>query len=437
MAEKGLVGEQEQVATVDPQVQANTTQPQQEPVIPQGMPGMPNSEVAELDNLVGNVVQQFEDKITLAKASSGTVGEIAVGGREDIQVFDDVKKIIVATKTPEVQVKTIDTEPGATINVVSKTKKERKKLLAMKLRKEMTDSVSTSQIVAPQSGYWAIMNGLTGAEIRQLKSPVGQDQYTQLRNKLETIYKKISMTSAGIKSFEDWMENTSFMELEIFEFGVFNATYANVNKYPFPCTNPECSLNNLPDGTRKPFEHKCDNEELLMQPDEETEELIINIVNDPESKAKYYDESIIKKRHEFVFQNGFIKLYTHIPSIADFLDVMSTGSASFRNKYPELAGYLPYINSMLLYDETDGSYIEYSMNDKDDVEAILETLRSLKEEALIVLEDEIIKSQEKYNLEFAITNISCPHCGTTYEKKDIDFNGMLFMMEDILKKKEA
>ena len=385
---------------------------------------------------VNNLISEFEDIGNVVSYENEKKDVLTPRFQQNtpIDSSEDFGKLMTAVSVPAT---TRDAISENNVKIVPKIKRERKKSVAIRRRRERLDAVATSQIVAVQSGYWAILAGMTGSEIRMLRSPQGSDEYTRFRNRMEIYYKKMISNSAGIKSFEEFLENTSMLDIDIFDWGLFNATYPNVNKYPLPCTNRGCVLNADPDD-RKPFVVSANTEALLVPPNSATEERIVGIVNDVDSKEKFYDESLLKVNKEFTLDEGYVKLYTHMPSLADFLDTISESkSGKFQREYPHLIGYLPFISIMHIYDDVEDAYIEFSPTDKEDLEIIFETMDTLSEEDLSIIEKEMTDKQELYKVDFAIQDVTCPRCKTQYEEIPINFTSMLFMMDEVKEEMKA
>ena len=344
---------------------------------------------------------------------------------QQIQKSQNFRDILTATKNLQSQ----RSKPSSTIMeqgfdklTLKKVRKQKKKSIYKKLKNERIDKLTTSQVVLPQSGYWAVIQGLTGYELRNLENPEGLDFYTREKYKYELIYKKIINTSIGHMTFEEFLDNTSIIDEPILFFGLFNATYPNVNKYPIPCTNKNCS--------QKYFVLEKHTEDLLLDVPEDTQDIIIDIVNNPQTKEIYYDDSLVKQTERFILDSGRIIVDCSIPTISEYLErlgnkIKSTDS----NKYKNIIAYIVYVNTLHIYDDSDGEegYIEFDTNDKDDILIILEELSLLAEHELEKLEKAIDNMQDKYILQFGVENVTCPHCKTRQEKTTINFADMLFI----------
>lgn len=377
-------------------------------------------EKPELHNDVGTDVNKFLNR--RAKSSMGATGK---DSSIQIQKSNDVKDIITRV---EARNPTSPVEPKAgfgNIKVAKITDPSKKKDRYNRRKQKTIDRFTSSQVVAAQSGYWAIVSGLTTAETMNIQEPIGNDTYTQRRNMYMEIWKKIVNTSAGTLSFEDFLRYTTMADEQTLFFGLFNATHPNENVYPVPCNSVKCK--------GKPFNVSKKNDELIMEIADETVDRVIDIVNNPRSREVYFlNNDFTRKADRCVFKNGELIIDTCVPTLEHFLEKLANRvDSSLATEYRNVISLVPFISRVLIFDDFDSEeepqYIEFRPENAEDAPIILSEIASLNDVEFATLAETVEKDQEKYIIKFGIKECTCPECGKKYTDVPVKFDDMLFI----------
>jgi len=181
---------------------------------------------------------------------------------------------------------------------------ELKKLKAIKAlsgmdKAEMTEKIDrglrrTMEAFLPQSKYSITLSAFTRGELISLQSLVRREElYREEAYKI--IYKHIISTSLGNISLEEFLVNTSFLDLDTLAYLMYSATFKDKGTYTFNCMNPKCD---------KPINMKLNNSTLIK-------------INNTEIYEKMRQDAlkdivsldILKKREDFFLNNGtYLKL---------------------------------------------------------------------------------------------------------------------------------
>jgi len=130
------------------------------------------------------------------------------------------------------------------------TEEEIKKLKTIKTlagldKVEIEDKINhelrrTAEGYLPQSKYSITLSAFSRGELISLQSLIRREElYREETYKI--IYKHIVETSIGKLSLEEFLVNTSFLDLDTLAYLMYSATFKDKGNYTFSCLNPECN----------------------------------------------------------------------------------------------------------------------------------------------------------------------------------------------------
>lgn len=353
--------------------------------------------------------EEFDEKyqkamIIIDKAGVGSVDNLGLTEEEH-------EKLKLASSITLNEVETIDL---ATIKVKPF---DRKKININKIIKKTTSPLKTN-IVLPMSGYVAVMKGCSVYDLMNLfrdKNNIA----SSFQTKWSVIYDNIESTSLGKMSFNDFLLNTAFSDLNMFIYGILCATYTKEDTYTVACANDKC-MNKIA--------HKYSMKSLLRaeQFSDRALALIDGAINNSYTKddAKAWHEQapvMVAKRIKLPESGIIVTLqiksaYDMINNTAMNLDDLS---AMDKEKYQDASLISLTVSEMYIPDE--GEY--YKLTDSTEVIKAIYQLSELDNKVLIKLVNEL---NEGLDIEFGLAKVKCDKCGEEYASIPVDMDSILF-----------
>lgn len=164
---------------------------------------------------------------------------------------------------------------------------------------ELTDKINkelrrTTEAFLPQSKYSITLSAFTRGELVSLQSLVRREElYREETYKI--IYKHIVSTSLGELTLEQFLMNTSFLDLDTLAYLMYSATFKDRGTYTFNCLNSKCN---------QPINLQLNNSSLIK-------------INNPElyegmrkdALKEIVNIDILRKREDFFLNKGtYLKL---------------------------------------------------------------------------------------------------------------------------------
>jgi hypothetical protein len=152
----------------------------------------------------------------------------------------------------------------------------------------------TTEAFLPQSKYSITLSAFTRGELISLQSLVRREElYREETYKI--IYKHIVDTSLGKLTLEEFLVNTSFLDLDTLAYLMYSATFKDKGTYTFSCLNPECG---------EPINIQLNNSSLIKINNPELYESMRK-----EALKEKLDLDLLKKREDFFLNKGvYLKL---------------------------------------------------------------------------------------------------------------------------------
>lgn len=299
-------------------------------------------------------------------------------------------------------------------SIVVKVPKDKKDYLL--LRKKRLEAEATYQVALPKSGYYAEMTKLSSIEIQNLAlSSQTNSKYVYRQKLLRLVYDKIKNTSLGKVSFTDFLHITAESELNILLYGIYCMTYKDVNEYNITCEN--CNKN---------YNLSVHNKNLLVlevNQDANTILSIQNIITEAKTPDELMQQSFVSNLSRLQLSNGCI-FEIKEPSLYDSLDRLYKNIEEERFKDDISLGFVKFIESVMIPDESDDSYIKYG-----DFDTVYAEFKSLGDEDYYNVSECIKEISQTNRVRFGLKNIVCPHCNHKTDDQIIDDMELLVFLQ--------
>ena len=340
----------------------------------------------------------------------------------------DVDKTEQNTSSKEEPKKVVSSKPARDLSRLKVVKPKDESKVFMSYMAERKKNAPSTTVPMPNSGYTASMRGLSSPEIRDASISLNsKDQFGSWDFLYKTIYDRIIETSVGSMDYITFLRSTALSEVQTLLYGLFDATYPDVNEYPGRC--PKCNSR---------FDFSYANKRFLHIDDEDKYEAskdIRALIAGQSIDAKAFFETsntntlvreeldhsgiIVDLRHPTLYN----QLYDVIKQLVDNRIDTEAASEVTLNRMPYIeAVYIP----VDVNDPDKGYYPLEDLMSKVNVLSQLDDYDDAKLE--LAISDEILS---KYKIYYKMDDIKCPVCGETVPGGDVDFRSMLFMMQQI------
>lgn len=374
--------------------------------------------IIDEDDIVYNKKEHKEDDGVVDKEAD--IADFNKKYKEAVVIIDKSKMGQVVNFTDDERaklekVKKIKLEEVETLELANLKCKRVKKGSAEKILKKV-NSVRTTPIVLPISGFTAVMKGCSTFELMGLVS-TNNNTVEGLISKWTLIHSKLESTSIGDMDFNKFLNSVSQMEYEIFVYGILCATFPDEDTFPLVC--PKCQTE---------IEHKYLVRTLLRAElmSERLKESVAKVVD-----ASYIDERakecfensllntneiIVLPVSQYVFKIGVQTAYSFIYDSVDAIDKMDT-------KYSQAAILSSTVESIFIEDPDDGSYFEI-----EDTEDKIKIIYSLGSKDISILGAKISKLVEGMQFEFGLMDVNCGNnkCKNHVNTVPVDMDSILF-----------
>lgn len=341
-----------------------------------------------------------EAVVVIDKTGIGAVVNFTDEEREKLEKAKKIKLEEVET----VQLKTL------------KTKKVKKGNIGKILKKN--NSIRTTQIVLPLSGFTAT---LTGCSTYELMALLQNEENTadSFSAKWGLIHSKIEDTSIGKMDFNTFLNSVSQMEYEIFVYGLLCATYPEEDVFPLTC--PKCG---------KPFDHKYNVRQLLRAEamSDKLKDAVMNIVDASfmaETAKETHKNSLLNQSEAIVLPESEYVIEITVQTAHKFITDSISKIENLDKKYSQAIILSSAVNRVLIPDleDPDGGYYEIT-----DTEDIVEVIFGLGGKDINILGTKIGKSVEDMLFEFGLMDVSCPNnkCNLHKNTVPVDIDSILF-----------
>lgn len=294
-------------------------------------------------------------------------------------------------------------------------------LRRLNIERLKSDGERRVQVVCTQSGYSVICKPMNSRELRTF----GRDTRSQLTDSYNTnmaqaaaIYAKLSEFSCGPMSFEEWLSNTAFPDLQTCIFGVYMATYPFANNFNLSCAY--CG---------EDFAVSINNDTMICIPVGSTTQEMIREVLFAGADPVALQKSSKRYTGIDIFLNNKTRFFrVRTPSIAEFYD------RAYRGKKEEIinenqadmyyAGYVRGYGILDIdhYNKTGDAAYLYD----ESIETIDREIANLAPDDKRVFEQHMLNYINKYSVSYQIPRVQCPHCKKIMSQREVNMKTLFF-----------
>lgn len=274
----------------------------------------------------------------------------------------------------------------------------------------------TTEVILNQSGYVAFMSSLSLNDSLTLLTSV-EDDYTSRKNQYNLLYEKIQSTNIGKLTFDEFLNITSFNDLESLYYGLFSSTYPEGTEYTIKCQNEDCKkdIDNI----------KVTNQDIIIIKDEDSLEqrrTLIRNINDPEAIKRY---SVLNKTKQLVLPKSKYIIEIEVPSLKKDLTIYYAMKQKPNNKLS--LTFLQFVKSVSVIDlPTYHKTKQIKYIRSNTFNNLYNLLSNLNVEDTRVLAEVIEQFVFQYDVQYGIAKVECPFCHHINKDISIDVQKLTF-----------
>lgn len=270
----------------------------------------------------------------------------------------------------------------------------------------VNSSIKQAEIASPvKHGDWVLfgsnrpitMRSFRGSELDLLVRDNGQNRnlYNIVREKYGLLYNHIEDPYKPA-DLDAWAKTVAITDIDHLYACVYRASFEGVNFLPYDCQNPKCNHSFVTDNV--PFM------DLVKFKDDDAKKKYERIFNQPlTSEHNKFESEIVPISDTFAFG-------LRMPSLYDVVFVNGLLDAEFKEKYEDVTGIAPYVDTMWYIDIANSSL--HPLNVKQYRDNVVKTTK-----AKIITLAKIIKelTSDQYNLlRIYISKITDKEDGISY-----------------------
>ena len=274
-------------------------------------------------------------------------------------------------------------------------------------------SVSKTPMVFPGSGFKADMTGLSYGDFADITLDVSDDSedaldFDKMYKKLTVIYNNMINISCGkFASFTEFLKNFAFIDLPLATFGLLISTQPEIDTVGLKCNNETCG---------KQFNYKYNIRSLIdfNSASNKYLEAVKQITTcPPEEYVNLHNSSLVRRTKSiklphcgYVIDFGLASCYDYLYGLISVLNEYreaNMGDDDIRNILITLVTTVRGIR----IPQKDGKYIKFT-NAKDIIEIMARQIPPQDMQVIYNIHGQFL---ERYEIEFNIRDIKCPHCG--------------------------
>lgn len=340
-------------------------------------------------------------------------------GTDFILSEDERKKMAEANEIRLTQVEVLD------IASITTEKPERDSFTGKINTYQLSGSKTT--ISFPASGFKADMTGLTYGEIADISLSMDAVNVDKYYKRLAIIYNKMKNISNGpFDSFEDFLKNFAYTDISLAVYGLFVATFPEVQTISLRCGRNSCNKTFDWDYATRSILRLDKSDEVLLDKMAQLASADPNEYEDIYKSAAVRNSKFIKLPYsgyivELGIASAYEFLYNFIPVIDD-----ETFKQAFGNDINDV-----YKNNMLLL--TTVLSVRIPKNDNpnsyilcEGYKDIVDAIYSISPEEIKIIATMSNKIQTQYQVNYSFGDVKCPHCGNITKDLDLTIDDLVF-----------
>ena len=367
---------------------------------------------------VEDIEHKDEEEDTKSKTINLIIDKTGLG-TDFILSEDERKKMAEANEIRLTQVEVLD------IASITTEKPERDSFTGKINTYQLSGSKTT--ISFPASGFKADMTGLTYGEIADISLSMDAVNVDKYYKRLAIIYNKMKNISNGpFDSFEDFLKNFAYTDISLAVYGLFVATFPEVQTISLRCGRNSCNKTFDWDYATRSILRLDKSDEVLLNKMAQLASADPNEYEDIYKKAAVRNSKFIKLPYsgyivELGIASAYEFLYNFIPVIDD-----ETFKQAFGNDINDV-----YKNNMLLL--TTVLSVRIPKNDNpnsyilcEGYKDIVDAIYSISPEEIKIIAAMSNKIQTQYQVSFSFGDVKCPHCGNITKDLDLTIDDLVF-----------
>ena len=367
---------------------------------------------------VEDIEHKDEEEDTKSKTINLIIDKTGLG-TDFILSEDERKKMAEANEIRLTQVEVLD------IASITTEKPERDSFTGKINTYQLSGSKTT--ISFPASGFKADMTGLTYGEIADISLSMDAVNVDKYYKRLAIIYNKMKNISNGpFDSFEDFLKNFAYTDISLAVYGLFVATFPEVQTISLRCGRNSCNKTFDWDYATRSILRLDKSDEVLLDKMAELASADPNEYEDIYKKAAVRNSKFIKLPYsgyivELGIASAYEFLYNFIPVIDD-----ETFKQAFGNDINDV-----YKNNMLLL--TTVLSVRIPKNDNpnsyilcEGYKDIVDAIYSISPEEIKIIATMSNKIQTQYQVNYSFGDVKCPHCGNVTKDLDLTIDDLVF-----------
>lgn len=367
---------------------------------------------------VEDIEHKDEEEDTKSKTINLIIDKTGLG-TDFILSEDERKKMAEANEIRLTQVEVLD------IASITTEKPERDSFTGKINTYQLSGSKTT--ISFPASGFKADMTGLTYGEIADISLSMDAVNVDKYYKRLAIIYNKMKNISNGpFDSFEDFLKNFAYTDISLAVYGLFVATFPEVQTISLRCGRNSCNKTFDWDYATRSILRLDKSDEVLLNKMAQLASADPNEYEDIYKKAAVRNSKFIKLPYsgyivELGIASAYEFLYNFIPVIDD-----ETFKQAFGNDINDV-----YKNNMLLL--TTVLSVRIPKNDNpnsyilcEGYKDIVDAIYSISPEEIKIIATMSNKIQTQYQVNYSFGDVKCPHCGNVTKDLDLTIDDLVF-----------
>lgn len=367
---------------------------------------------------VEDIEHKDEEEDTKSKTINLIIDKTGLG-TDFILNEDERKKMAEANEIRLTQVEVLD------IASITTEKPERDSFTGKINTYQLSGSKTT--ISFPASGFKADMTGLTYGEIADISLSMDAVNVDKYYKRLAIIYNKMKNISNGpFDSFEDFLKNFAYTDISLAVYGLFVATFPEVQTISLRCGRNSCNKTFDWDYATRSILRLDKSDEVLLDKMAQLASADPNEYEDIYKKAAVRNSKFIKLPYsgyivELGIASAYEFLYNFIPVIDD-----ETFKQAFGNDINDV-----YKNNMLLL--TTVLSVRIPKNDNpnsyilcEGYKDIVDAIYSISPEEIKIIATMSNKIQTQYQVNYSFGDVKCPHCGNVTKDLDLTIDDLVF-----------
>lgn len=305
------------------------------------------------------------------------------------------------------------------IKTVNIRKRNKKVKIGNILQAVIAPHTSTVPLLA--SGYTAKFKGCSVFELMTLINPdQDKNKAESFRAKWSLVYSKMVENSIGIKSFQEFLAKTCYSDFKMMTFAIACASFPDESEMDLDCQNASC---------KRTFSHKYTIKSLMRveKMNDETRTRFLETVDNSytlNNSIAYAEASPVNEVKRLHLPETGIMIDFEYKNAENFMDtiIKEMDQLEIPDEWKPLSIIAVFIKQALIPipDEPVGNY--YSITDMLELCELLYSLPNIDRR---IVYSQTNKMGESTLVDFGLTNIVCPYCGTTTNTLPVDIETIL------------